>query len=294
MQKIILLISLLLGYQVGWAQQLEIIPITAPVLEKDFQTKPNQIPLSKVVYGKHNIKSAWFAGATSRYRHGVLGDAVEASQLMVEIDGGKTLQFDLADNRVFEDVEPRLADMTGDGADEVIVIESDIRLGASLAVFAEKDGKLVRLASTTFIGRSNRWLNPVGVGDFDGDGRMDIALVSTPHIGGVLRLYRLKGEQLQQFASYQGVSTHSIGSTELGLGRVIYSQPRDMLLVPNQAKNILMLLEWSQKSWKKNAEVRLPSNLISSLKPMGIGAWSIKLANGEWYKVVLKSNKKGN
>lgn len=290
MQKVLFLVSLLfsLSAQLACAVQIKIIQISPPSIETVFSTKPNQIPLSRVAYGLNNIKAAWLAGATTVYRHGVLGDAIEASQLMVEMSGGRILQFDLPDNRVFEDVEPRLADMTGDDVDEVIVVESDVKLGASLAVFGIVGGHLVRVASTPFIGRAYRWLNPVGVGDFDGDGDADAALISTPHIGGVLRLYRLQGQQLEQFANYSGVSTHSIGSTQVSLGRVIFSQPRDRLLVPNQEKNILMLLEWSPKGWKKHAEVRLPSNLVSSLKPMKSGVWSFKLASGEWYKVVLE------
>ncbi len=290
MEKILSLIALLfsLSSQLACAEQLKVTSIKPPVLERNTPAKPNQIPLSRVAYGEHNIKAAWFAGATTRYLHGVLGDGIEASQLVVEIDGGKVLQFELPDNRVFEDVEPRLADMTGDDADEILVVESDVKLGASLAVFGVVEGELVRIASTPFIGRANRWLNPIGVGDFDGDGKPDVALISTPHIGGVLRLYHLQGKSLKQFAKYSGVSTHSIGSTQLGLGRVVFSQPRDRFLLPNQAHSALMLLELTSDGWVEHAKVKLPSRIVSSLEPIKADVWRFKLANGEWYKVVLK------
>ena len=261
-----------------------IVPSLAIAAETKSATKPGQIPLSSVAYGNKNIKAAWFSDATSRYRHGVLGDAIEAASLSVEIKG-KILKFTLPDNRVFEDIEPRLADINHDEKDEIIVIESDVRLGASLVVFAEKDGRLVRFASTPFIGRSNRWLNPLGVGDFDGDGKNDIALVSTPHIGGVLRLYHLDGNKLVEFASIKDVSTHSIGSTELGLGVVVLASPRSWMLVPNQAKNAMRLLEWGPKGWIEHKRVQLPARVISSLKNTGDNKWQAELDNGQSYSV---------
>ena len=100
---------------------------------------------------------------------------------------------------------------------------------------------------------------------------VDIALVATPHIGGQLRLYRVEADQLALFAHYSGVSTHRIGSTQLGLGRVVSASPRDRLLVPNQSRRALMLLEWTGSQWQEIARVELPGVLGSSLKPVRNG-----------------------
>ena len=106
------------------------------------------MPHSRVARGERDIAAAWFAGATDRYAHGVLGDAIEAARLMVETRAGRRLQFELPAHRVFEDLEPRLADLDGDGRDEIIVVESDINLGASLAVYALAGDRLVKRAAT--------------------------------------------------------------------------------------------------------------------------------------------------
>ena len=187
---------------------------------------------------------------------------------MAETAEGQRVHVELPVNRVFEDVEPRLADVNGDKTDELLVVETDVQLGASLAVYGIVEGRLVQIAATPFIGKPNRWLNPLGVGDFDGDGNADVALVATPHIGGVLRLYRLTGATLSLFAEYSGVSTHRLGSTELGLGRVISATPRDRFLVPNQARRALMLLEWTGRGWQELARASLPGELNSSLIPV--------------------------
>jgi len=249
--------------------------------------KPEQLPQSRVARGSREIAAVWLAGATNRYQHGVLGDDLEASRLVIELRDGKTLDVELPATRVFEDLEPRLADLDADNKDEILVVESDINLGASLAVYGVVDGRLMKRATTPFLGRSNRWLNPVGVGDFDGDGHLDMALVATPHIGGILRLYRFTLPTLSQFAKIGGVSTHRIGSTELGLGQVVSGSDRDRLLVPDQSRRSLILFEWSSSGLRELTRVALPAPVSSSLKPVSRYAWRLRLQDGRHIEVRL-------
>jgi hypothetical protein len=254
--------------------------------------KPDQLPLSRVARGNRDIAVAWLAGPTDRYRHGVLGDDLEATRLVVETRSGKRLQVDLPLRRVFEDLEPRLVDVEGNGRDEIIVVESDTKLGASLALYGIVDGQLKRVAATSFLGQPYRWLNPLGVGDFDGNGKLDIALVATPHIGGKLRLYRFKNSNLSLFAEYPEISTHRMGSTELGLGRVVSASPRDQLLVPDQARRVLILLEWSPNQWQVVARTVLPGRLRSSLTPTGDGGWRFQLEDDRHFEVRIDRREK--
>jgi hypothetical protein len=276
----------------GHAAKLTVRSV-GPPLPEILETKwPDQLPQSRVARGYRDITAAWLAGPTDRYRHGVLGDELEATRLVVETRSGKHLQVDLPLRRVFEDLEPRLADVDGDSRDEIIVVESDTASGASLAVYGIAGGKLTRIAATSFLGQPFRWLNPLGVGDFDGDGRLDIALVATPHIGGKLRLYRFTNSNLSFFAEYPGISTHRMGSTELGLGRVASAKPRDQLLVPDQAHRVLMLLEWSSNQWRLVARTELPGQLGSSLVPTGDGGWRFQLIDGRFFEVQIDRREK--
>ena len=52
-------------------------------------------------------------------------------------------------------------------------------------------------------------------GDFDGDGKTEIAWVETPHIGGVLKVARLSGGKLAIIGELAGFSNHKAGSREL-------------------------------------------------------------------------------
>lgn len=259
------------------------IKIEMPVLEKH-----DQLPHSRVTRGSKNIAAAWLSAPTDRYPHGVLGDLLESSTLMVETSDARMLQAQLPRTRVFEDLRARLADIDGDGRDEILIVESDMALGSALAVYAVQDRRLVRVTATPFIGQPNRWLNPLGAGDFNGDGQLDIALVATPHIGGTLRLYEYAVPELKLFAEYKGVSTHSIGSTELGLGQVVSAHPRDWLLVPDQTRSTLLLLEWSMSGWQIKSRVALTGKITSSLVPSGDNRWHLRLDDGKHIEIDLQ------
>lgn len=156
------------------------------------------------------IIGAKFDGPTTRYGHGILGDAIEFGELVIEVeDWAQRTQYriTLPDDHVFEDVAPRLWDITGDGAVEVVVIETDVAQGGSLAVY-DQTGKI---AETPHIGRTNRWLAPVGAADFDGDGRIEVAFVDRPHLAKVLRVFEWDGAGLVLETEIEGLTNHRIG-----------------------------------------------------------------------------------
>jgi len=154
-----------------------------------------------------DIVAARYDAPTARYDHGVLGDAIEWGALVLTLSDGAERRFVLPDDMVFEDTAPRLADLDGDGAPEVVVVESSLTLGARLAVW----GAQGRRAATPHIGRPHRWLAPAGIADLDGDGRVEIAYVDRPHLAKTLRVWRLSGGGLRHVADLDGVTNHRIG-----------------------------------------------------------------------------------
>lgn len=178
------------------------------------------LPDGVVSQGRRNIRAAWLTGPTARYGHGVLGDAVEASGLAAEDAFGRVAEFRLSEEAVFEDRFARIVDVDGDDRDEILVVKSYLDRGAALAAFELTRAGLRSLAESEPVGAANRWINPVGAADFDGDGRVEVAAVRTPHIGGVLTLYRLDGGALTEVAGYPGFSNHRAGSRRLGLSAI--------------------------------------------------------------------------
>ena len=160
------------------------------------------------------IVDASYAEPTTRYAHGVLGDAVEYGALVLALSDGTARRVVLPERRVFEDTAPRLHDLDGDGAPEVIAVESDAGRGARLSVYGP--GGLV--AATPFIGTRFRWLAPAGAADLDGDGHVEVAYVDRPHLAKTLRVWRFRDGRLEQVATLAGLTNHRIGERDIAGG----------------------------------------------------------------------------
>ncbi len=112
---------------------------------------------------------------------------------------------------VFEDTTPRLWDIDGDGRPEVVTVLSHQKYGAQLAVIAYREGAFRYIATTPLIGQRFRWLAPVGAGDLDGDGYIEVAFVHTPHLSKTLHIWRYRDGDFSPVARKSGLTNHQIG-----------------------------------------------------------------------------------
>jgi len=185
--------------------------LAAPAIACDYPGGPPDAREARA--GGEGVIWASYSNATEIYDHGILGDRIEAQVLraMTPLTGPCESYADLGAEAVFEDVTPRIADVTGDGLNDVVVIETRLDAGASLAVYGMRGEEFAKLAATPYIGRRHRWLAPAGIGDFDGDGVSDVAYVETPHVGGILRIWSFAGGDAHEIAAAPGFSNHRIG-----------------------------------------------------------------------------------
>lgn len=217
------------------------------------------LPDAVVATGDGVVRKAWLAEPTDRYGHGILGDRIEAGALMVALEGGRVLGLRLPKSSVFEDRQVRLADFNGDGVSEFVVVESSLSQGAALAVYGIREGRIQLIARDDWIGTRNRWLNPAGIADFDGDGELEIAVVLTPHIGGTLKLLRPAGAtRMQTVASQWGFSNHAIGSRDQGLSAVVDWNGDGVpdLLLPTESRDAVVVVTF--KGGRFNELARYP------------------------------------
>jgi len=189
------------------------------------------------------ITNAKYIEPTTRYDHGILGDAVEwgALELTVdtcidcEIKSIRKFIIRLPENRVFEDIAPRLVELTDEAGPGVMVVETDLELGARLAIYYESGV----LAATPFIGRSHRWLAPIGAADFDGDGYIEYAYVDRPHLAKTIKVWRLIEGEFLQVAERAGFTNHNIGDGVIAGGVRDCGAGPEMIVADGNWKNVV-------------------------------------------------------
>lgn len=167
-----------------------------------------------------DVVRAFYTSPTTEYDHGILGDAIEAADLVVNGADADTcgLRIAAGAGHVFEDAAPRLADLDSDGRTEVIAVRTSVTQGAQLAIYGLRDGDIALLAATPYIGQRNRWLAPIGAGDLDGDGLIELAYIDRPHLARMMRLWRFDGAQLTEAYRIDGLTNHRIGDPAISGG----------------------------------------------------------------------------
>jgi hypothetical protein len=224
-----------------------------------------KIPHARVATGTRDIARAWLAEPTDRYDHGILGDKIEAGSLVIETRDGKRQTVRLKEDAVFEDLEPRLADLDGDGHDEIVVVKTYLKRGSSLAVIAERNGKYDIVAETPPLGAPHRWLNPAGIADFNGDGRTDIALVRQPHIIGALELWAWRDGHLRKSAELPDAANHVAGTRALNMAAAadFDGDGKADLAIPSLDRSRLRIVSFAPSA-REIASVALPDKAVTN------------------------------
>ncbi|MDE5460505.1 VCBS repeat-containing protein [Bradyrhizobium sp. CSS354] len=219
----------------------------------------------RVATGRDTVARAWLAEPTERYRHGVLGDAIEAGSLVIEPRGGGQRTLRLDGDAVFEDLEPRVAAIGG--RERIVLVKSYLKRGSALAVIDPASAAIV--AETPPIGHAHAWLNPAGIADFDGDGTTDIVLVRQPHVLGILEMWSWRHDRLEKSAEVSDVSNHFIGSRSLHMSFTadFDGDGHPDLAVPDLERRTLRLIGFVAGP-HDIARIRLPARIATNIGGM--------------------------
>ena len=246
--------------------KISLVEIKSKVPSRQLKAKKTDLIDSEVSSSK-TIRAAWLTGSTTRYRHGILGDEIEASGLAVIDRAGKRYNLKLDKNSVFEDRKVRIADLDKDGQEELIVVRSYLDDGAALAVYGVRGNELVSIAETPSIGLSNRWLNPAIVADVDNDGELEIAYVETPHIGGILHVLALRKDKLVYKYRSTYTSNHGIGSRIQELAAAVDWNGDGIsdIAVPNANRSAIKIFSYAKHKPQLLETIDLGNRILSAI-----------------------------
>jgi hypothetical protein len=202
------------------------------------------------VVAASEIVSAPYAEPTQRYQHGVFGETEEWGALAFELSSGQKMILRLPETRVFEDIAPRLIDVDGDGLSEMVVVETDIALGARLAIYDEAG----LVAATPFIGQTHRWLAPIGGVDLDGDGFVELAYIDRPHLARLLRIWRFKDGALVEVAQAEDLTNHRFGDPGISGGLRDCGEGPEMIMADTR---------WSRTIASRLVQGKIESRIVS-------------------------------
>ena len=230
------------------------------------QLPPDALVDGRVATGTRDIARAWLAEPTTRYDHGILGDNIEAGSLVIETRDGARHVLRLTSDAVFEDLEPRLADLDMDGHDEVVLVKTYLKRGSTIAIVSARDGKYDIVAETPPLGAPHRWLDPIGIADFNGDGKPDIALVRQPHVVGSLEIWTWQDQRLFKVMEIADAANHIAGTRAIHMAAVGDFDGDGIadIAVPSLDRSRLRIIGFS-KGAHDIADIPLPSAVATNI-----------------------------
>jgi FG-GAP-like repeat len=229
--------------------------------------------------------SAFLSAPRSDYRHGVFGPTADAGAITITerqpLAGvstqaravpTKTATIESGPEAVFEDLEPRLVDLDGDGTPEIVAVKSYLDKGSALAVIGKREDAWKMLAETPPIGERHRWLAPAAIADFDGDGKPEIALVRTPHLAGVLQVWAWRDGTFALKHEAAGFSNHAFGSSALDNAAAVDldGDGRPELVIPTLDRKALAVLSL-RGGIKELRRIALPAPAGRGFAALGAG-----------------------
>ncbi|MBT3788899.1 MAG: VCBS repeat-containing protein [Alphaproteobacteria bacterium] len=225
------------------------------------------LPDGEITISADGKMQAWLTGPSQRYDHGVLGDDLEATGIRVRKDTGQELNYLLPADFVFEDRRVRFWDIDGDGRQELVAIKSGFDGGARISAFTVVDDQISPRAESKPIGRAYRWLNLISAADFDGDGKIEIAAVITPHLGVVLKLFRLAEDQLEPVYEAHGFSNHGIGmrSMQLATSADVNGDGIVDLIVPNESRTAIRIVTFANGHFRELHRITLKAGISGNM-----------------------------
>lgn len=231
----------------------------------------------------------YVAATDQRYVHGIMGDDLEGTALLVLRTVEDRLQtvvrVDLPGDAVYEGLSPLWADVDGDGSQDVLTTVSDGSLGSRIRAYVFAEDTL-REVDGPPIGQPFRWQHQLAWGAFAPDGTPELVEVLTPHIGGVVRFYQFTGDALTIVAQQPGYTSHVIGSRNLDMAVAgdFNGDGLPEIVLPSQDRTRIAGIQRTEAGaavdWELPVDGLVASNLAAVRLPDGTLALAVGTQDG--------------
>ena len=237
-----------------WRPDLKVLP----------DTRVAQISPEKVLV---------LADPSDRYPHSTLGDNLEATAAVVVTVGVNEVEavYESGDD-VIESIAPLLADVDGDGIDDVVLTVSNDR-DVWITVASSAGGGV--LATSDPVDRLLGWRQLVAVGPLGPSGQTEIAEVLYPDSTGSLRFLVLQGGDLEVATARSPYRTHEFGARNLEQA-VAADVDRDgniEVIVPTQDREHIAGVrhgpDGAAEMWTRPLGGTLATNIAVLIRPDG-------------------------
>jgi len=239
------------------------------------------LPDSRIAIGARH--AAVVGGATSRYDHGVLGDALEGSTVFtLAAQGAPVVAVAIDAPAVIEGAAPILADLGGGRGAEVVVTVSDPEDGARLAAYELGGSGAGQAWRSEPIGTGQRWRHQIAVAPFGPEGERELVSVRTPHLDGTVEFHAAEGDRLVLRAALPGYSSHELGSANLdhAIAGDFDGSGRPEVVVPVIDGSALAGIERTGDGAREVWRVELPAPMSSNLAAVRDRSGALLLAAG--------------
>lgn len=226
---------------------------------------------TRMAKGSDPLVEVWLADSAERTGTGVLPGPL-AGAIAARDRAGRIHRLELPLDRAVEDVEPRLADLDGDGRDEIVVSMTREGQGATLAIATLRQDGLAILAESE-PASGGVWRDPVAIADLDGDGSWEIATVASGDGNGRLEVWRLADRALSRILAMKGFATHLSGSRITGMAAVADMDGDSIadLILPSLDRRSIRVISLAGGQAAEPYRIDLAAEIVTT-----IGAYVIK------------------
>jgi hypothetical protein len=237
----------------------------------DAQALPDARITIGSIDGATPVQAVVLSEGTERYRHGALGDKVEASSLtLIDVAANALairVRYVVKPPAVIEDLIPMIAPIGEETRAALVMVKSVVRQGSSVLVLGWREGGLDTLAEGPAMGQRNGWVHVIGAADVTGDRVPELIAVNSPHIAGVLVAYERRAASLVPVAKALGYASHALGSRneDQAVLADLSGNGRLEVILPRQSRDVLAALSLSNGRWEERWALQLAGPVQSNV-----------------------------